>query len=171
MRLDFDRGAMAYVSRRRLGHIGIVEDPEAFFRARRIGPDALDLTEADFLDRLGGRRGGVKSALMNQTVMAGIGNVYADEILFQANLHPRTRLSGLDRRHREALYHALRRVLMAAVEAGAGSERFGDRVPNDFLLPHRREGGHCPRCGHAVRRVQAAGRRSYFCARCQPENG
>lgn len=168
LRLDFDRGALAYVSRRKLGRIGLVEDAEAFLRAEALGPDALEVSEDTFLERLGGRRGGVKAALTDQSLFAGIGNLYADEILFQARLHPKTKLSALNRSERRALYHAMRKVLTAAVEAEAGSERLLDRLPDDFLLPHRDAGQSCPRCGGPLKSLQVGGRRSTFCPRCQP---
>ncbi len=168
LRLDFARGAFAYVSRRKLGRIGLVEDAEAFLRAEALGPDALEVNEETFLERLSGRRGAVKAALMDQSVLAGIGNVYADEILFQAHLHPKTKLAALDRPGRRALYHAMRKVLTTAVKAEAGAERLLDRLPNDFLLPRREAGQDCPRCGDALKALQVGGRRSTFCPRCQP---
>ena len=94
VRFDFeDDGHFAYVNRRMLGRVGLADDAEEFIEAEELGPDALDPAfDLQAFDRaIAGRRRDVKSVLMDQTLIAGIGNIYADEILFQARLHPKTR--------------------------------------------------------------------------------
>jgi formamidopyrimidine-DNA glycosylase len=170
-RLDFENGHhLAYDCRRMLGGIGLAEDADAFIAAHNLGPDALDprLTEEAFIEALAGKRGQIKSVLMNQELLAGIGNFYSDEILFQARLHPKADLGDLDDKQRGKLYRTMREVLGTAVEAGAGSEEFADRLPRGYLLPHRRKGGTCPRCHGAIRTMKAAGRTAYYCPHCQP---
>src|SRR5215207_5968721 len=81
---------LAFVCQRMFGKVDLIEDPEEFAREKGLGPDALDLDGGSFRERLNGTRGGVKATLMNQKILAGIGNIYSDEILFQARLHPRT---------------------------------------------------------------------------------
>jgi formamidopyrimidine-DNA glycosylase len=100
---------------------------------------------------------------MNQHVMAGIGNVYADEILFRAGLHPGTPLDGLDRRRLDGLFEAMQQTLGMAIRAGADPQQ----MPENVLLRHRHDGAHCPRCGGAVRRSAMCGRNGYYCPRCQ----
>ena len=115
------------------------------------------------------RRQAIKAVLMDQARIAGIGNIYADEILFQARLHPGMAASRLDNAIRRRLFDAVKHVLQTAVDRGAGAEDFTDRLPKGFLLPERHAGGHCPRCGTQLAIDKRAGRTSYHCPRCQPE--
>jgi formamidopyrimidine-DNA glycosylase len=171
VRFDFAGGAhLAYVNRRMLGRVGLTEDAEAFIRAEALGPDALDpaFDLAAFTAAVSGRRRDVKSALMDQGLIAGIGNIYADEILFQARLHPKTPITALDDRQRALLFERIKAVLETAIARGAGAEQYLEHLPDDYLLPHRDKGGRCPRCDSAIATLKAAGRTSYFCPRCQP---
>ena len=171
VRLDFANGGhLAYVNRRMLGRVGLAEDAEAFIEAEELGPDALDpaFDETAFEAALAGRRRDLKSVLMDQAVIAGIGNIYADEILFQARLHPKTMIDALSESRRGELFRALKGVLATAIERGAGAEQFLDRLPDDFLLPERHKDGRCPRCGHAIATLKSSGRTSYYCPQCQP---
>lgn len=170
VRFDFaDGGHLSYVNRRLLGEIRAVEDRDAFAAAKKLGPDALgeELDEETFRRLFSGKRGAVKGALMDQSLLAGIGNIFADEILFQAGLHPKTPLSALDAGAIGALYRVMRRVLETAVERGAGSERLVDRLPRGWLLPRRAENETCPRCGAGLNTVKVSGRTSYYCPECQ----
>ena len=87
---------------------------------------------------------------MDQARIAGIGNFYADEILFQARLHPAIVANSLDAGMRQRLFDAMKQVLQTAIDCGAGAENFTDRLPKGFLLPERHAGGRCPRCGTAL---------------------
>ncbi|MGH6899203.1 MAG: Fpg/Nei family DNA glycosylase [Geminicoccaceae bacterium] len=174
VRFDFAGGAhLAYVNRRMLGRVGLTDDADAFIRAEALGPDALDpgFDLAAFTAAVAGRRRDIKSVLMDQALLAGIGNIYADEILFQARLHPKAPMTSLDDRQRALLFEQIKAVLRTAIARGAGAEQFLERLPDDHLLPHRDKGGRCPRCGAALATLKAAGRTSYFCPRCQPEPG
>lgn len=163
--LRFENGyALAFDCRRKLGKVALTDGPEAWARAKELGPDALALDTEGFLEALAGRRGRVKSALMNQSILAGVGNVYTDEALFQARIHPETSVDELDEARRRELFGVLRDVLHAAIEARADPER----VPDRFLLPHRRKGESCPRCGTELERIELSGRATYFCPREQP---
>lgn len=170
VRFDFaDGGHLAYTSVRMLGRVGLAEDADAFIRAEGLGPDALDpgFDLAAFRAALAGRRTSVKAALMDQAAMAGVGNIYSDEILFQARLHPGTPVQRLDAADTERLFRKVKEVLETAVERGAGSEQFLDRLPSGYLLPQRRKGGRCPRCGGEVATLKVGGRTGYFCPGCQ----
>lgn len=163
--LDFpDDYHLAFTNVRKLGQIGFVDDPPTFIRNRGMGPDALDLDLEGFRERLAGRRGSVKGTLMNQEVLAGLGNEYTDEILFQAGLHPETPVDELDDRSEARLFRAMRRVLSAAIDARADP----DRLPGGFLLPRRAEGASCPRCGGEIERIEVGGRPTYLCPHDQP---
>lgn len=170
VRFDLANGdRLAFVDGRKLGRIGWIEDPDVFIERHKLGPDALDpkLTRKRFDALLAERRGKLKSTLMDQKFIAGIGNVYADEILFQARLHPETAVQALDAKARGRLYSAMRKVLKTAIAKGAGSERLFERLPKTYLIPRRKAGADCPRCGGKVKQIQAAGRSTYFCPRCQ----
>lgn len=154
---------LAYVAPRKLGRIALVDSPQSFVTEHGLGPDALGLDAEAFQRLASGRRGGVKSWLMDQETMAGVGNVYSDEILFQAGIHPRRSVADLDDEALHRLHRALRSVLEAAIEAHAEPSR----MPESFLLPHREQGGRCPKCNAQVEKVQAAGRTAWYCPKCQ----
>lgn len=170
--LEFTEGGrLAYVNPRRIGHVHVTDNAASFIAEERLGPDALDpeFDEKSFTDGLQGRRLAIKAVLMDQSRVAGIGNIYADEILFQARLHPGLIAGMLEASERHRLYDAMRHVLTTAIDRGAGAEDFTDRLPTDFLLPQRHAGGHCPRCGTPLVIEKRGGRTSYHCPRCQPE--
>ena len=155
---------LMYTAPRKLGRIATAAAPAALVRARGLGPDALRVDEASFVGLAARRRGGVKAWLMDQGTLAGIGNVYSDEILFQARLHPRRRVDTLGRRELCQLHGEMRRVLQAAITARVQPAR----MPRDFLL--RRRGARdpaCPRCGARLAALGAAGRTAWYCPRCQ----
>ena len=159
IRLDFEGGRhLAYTNRRMLGRVGLADDADRFIEAEELGPDALDpaFDEAAFAAALAGRRRDVKSVLMDQALLAGIGNIYADEILFQARLHPKARVEGLTKSERSQLFRAIKDVLATAIECGAGAEQFLDRLPKGYLLPQRDRDGRCPP-GGPLRDAQVIG--------------
>lgn len=165
LRIDFDNGyRLAYVCQRMLGHVALAEDMDAFVKARELGPDALALDKAGLRERLEPHRGMVKPVLMDQSVLAGLGNVYTDEILFHARLHPRAPIADFDDDAYTRLYRSLRHVLQRAIDAHADPER----MPRTWLLPHRQPDAECPRCSGQVQRTQVGGRSTYACPSCQP---
>ncbi len=173
IRFDFADGHLAYTSRRMLGRVGLTDAADVFIAAEELGPDALspEFDFATFSRALTGRRRDVKALLMDQSVLAGIGNIYSDEILFQAGLHPKTSVEQLDDEQRRRLFNAIKEVLQTAIDCGAGAEQFLDRLPPGYLLPQRRADGRCPRCGGPIATLKHQGRTAYFCPRCQPEPG
>ncbi len=156
---------LAYLSRRKLGMLAITESVERFAAEESLGIDAIDpaLTPQRFIELARSHRGAVKCWLMDQAVIAGIGNVYSDEILFHAGIHPQTPLTKLDDDRLRKLHGTMRKVLMAAYRRHAEP----GRMPEDFLLPHRSEGAPCPRCGGRVQKIPACGRGAYLCPACQ----
>ncbi len=158
-----DGWRLVLVDQRKLGRIDLAADPAAFAASRGLGPDALGLPAPAFEAALAGRRGAVKTALLDQRVVAGIGSIYADEVCFQAGIHPAARLDRLDRTARLRLARAAGRVLRAAVERGARAERF----PRGWLIPWREAGAPCPRSDGVVQRIRVGGRSTYLCPACQ----
>jgi formamidopyrimidine-DNA glycosylase len=171
VRFDFTDGHhLAYVNPRLLGQVSLAANAETLIAEERLGPDALDprFDIAVFERALAGRKRDVKSLLMDQEVIAGIGNIYSDEILFQARLHPRTRSDRLTPVTKKRLFGSIKEVLQTAIEAGAGAERLVERLPDSYLIPHRQKNARCPRCGGEIAADKFSGRTAYYCPRCQP---
>ncbi len=154
---------LAFDDQRQFGQIGLLKDVEEFLKKRALGPDALDLDLGEFRKILGNRRGAVKSILMNQRLISGIGNIYADEILFRARMHPATEISRLGDKALTKLFRATHYVLERAITARADA----NQMPRSWLLPHRGKGGKCPRCGRRLKSARIGGRTAWFCAHCQ----
>jgi len=140
---------------------------------RILGPEPLETSSAEFGRLLRTRKGRLKSLLLNQAFLAGIGNIYADEILFDAGLHPLRRAGSLTAPEIRRLGASVLKILEGAVAAGGSSIRdYKDADGMDGLFQHAhrvygRKGGPCVRCGDAVRRLVIGGRSSFFCPRCQ----
>jgi len=164
LRLDFSNGyCLAYDNPRLLGQIGWAPSPSEFVDDQKLGPDALNLDLDQFKQLLSNRRGMIKSTLMNQNAIAGLGNIYSDEILFQAKIHPRTPSEDLAGSELKMLYEAMRTVLRKAIEKKADPQQF----PEHFLTPRRDEAEHCPRCGAGVKKIALSGRSGFICPDCQ----
>ena len=162
--IDFGNGFhLAYVSARKLGRIALARDPQAYAAKKHLGPDALALDRKTFVALARRARGAVKTWLMNQRAISGVGNIYSDEILFQARLQPKRELDKCSDADLSRLFDCMRKVLRAAIAARADP----GRMPRQYLLPARRAGGACPNCGARLHTLRAAGRTTYFCACCQ----
>ena len=123
---DFNGGDhLAYINPRLLGRVRLVETPAAFIAAENLGPDALDpkFHPSAFVAMLAGAKRDLKSVLMDQALCAGIGNIYSDEILFRAGLHPKLRADRIPPAASKRLFRAMKSVLKTAVARHAGSER------------------------------------------------
>jgi len=137
------------------------------------GVEPLEVSEERFIALFRGRKTPIKSALLNQKLLRGVGNIYADESLFRAGIRPRRRAAVLTREQMAKLHRAVREVLREAIALGGSS--ISDYVDADgeegfFQLQHRvygREGEPCLVCGTAIRRVVLAGRSGHYCAKCQ----
>ncbi len=164
LRIDLDQGVrIAFVDMRKFGRIGFTESPDDFVKSARLGPDALGLSLRGFRESLAGRRGAIKPALLDQRVIAGIGNLYADEMLFATKIHPSTPIASLEGAQIEALHRAMKRILDKAIEVKVDF----DRLPRSWLLPSRERTGRCPRCKAVLKTATVGGRTSYFCPREQ----
>jgi formamidopyrimidine-DNA glycosylase len=161
--LDLDDGsAVALVDPRALATLALRRadaDPA-------LGPEATDPAfDADALGRaLARRRGPIKPALLDQRVVAGLGNIYAAEALWRARISPRAAASALGPARRARLVDAIRETLREALAAPA---RYSSGEGADAMRVYGREGEPCARCGAAIRRVVQAGRSTYYCPRCQ----
>ncbi len=167
MEILFEDGyRLAYDNTRLLGRVGLTRHPKTFAVERDLGPDAMkDLGPKAFRDLMDGKKGMIKPTLMDQKLIAGIGNVYADEILFQARIDPEAQVEDLSESELDQIYRTMLQVFSDAVEAKAET----DELPQGFLLPRRKEGAECPRCGDDIEKIKISGRNGFFCPACQRE--
>ncbi|MGW0732337.1 Fpg/Nei family DNA glycosylase [Streptomyces sp. NPDC002851] len=157
--LTVDGHELRYRDQRKLRGLWL-DDPDRVLSDQ--GPDAMDLGLADFRELLSARRGGLKSALMNQSLLAGLGNLTADEILWRARLRPSRAASGLTGEEVRRLHARLRSVLRSSVRVGQVPPR------PSWLTGHRDDADpHCPRCDGRLRRDRIAGRTTVWCPACQ----
>ena len=160
---------LRFVDPRRFGRLSVA--PAADFDAGGVEPLEVDLDP--FIKLFRGRKTPIKSALLNQKLLRGVGNIYADESLFRTGIRPRRRATTITREQLEKLFHAIKEVLAEAIALGGSS--ISDYVDADgeegfFQLQHRvygREFEPCLVCKTPVKRVVIAGRSSHYCPKCQ----
>lgn len=167
---------MRYMDIRRFGRVVLMETSSVspYLEGKNLGREPLVLNEEMFFELLSQRRGGIKALLLNQSMVCGIGNIYADEILHRAHIHPRQEVAGLSPSERRRLYRAMVDVLTEAInKRGSSISDFLDTEGNkgDFQNHHRvygRKGRSCVSCGTEIVREIVAGRSTHFCPLCQP---
>jgi formamidopyrimidine-DNA glycosylase len=177
VRMSFTGGRepeLRYWNPRRFGRLSLLDRAGLDrYRARRFGADPLTVTRDEFISLMKARRGRLKPLLMHQQVIAGIGNIYANEILFRARLHPNREVNRLRGAKIDVLYDMMQTVLRESISCGGSSVK-------DFFAPdgteghykqhhlvYGKEGQPCPnRCGRMIRRLQSE-RSSFFCPACQ----
>lgn len=164
---------LRYRDPRRFGKMLVLREPDLASYFRPLGPEPLQISLACFRALLAGRRAPVKNLLLNQNRLRGLGNIYANEALFLAGIHPAAPAGGLALKQVKALHRAMRQVLREAI-AGQGTTvadyRTADGTPGGYqnsLRVYDREGEPCPRCGAAIERLVLTGRSAHFCPQCQ----
>lgn len=168
-----DGREMRYTDIRRFGKIRLLRNGTGEGALGGLGLDPTEAGEHEFIARLAGRRARVKALLLDQHVLRGMGNIYTDESLWRAHIHPRRLGANLSKGELHRLYQAVRCVLAEAIRLrGSSISDYVDAEGNrgEFQLRHRvyqREGEKCVRCRSEIRREIVAGRSSYFCPRCQ----
>jgi formamidopyrimidine-DNA glycosylase len=169
--VTLDRGVLLYDDSRQFGCIQFSEEfPE---RLAKLGPEPLEIPFADFAAALKRRKTRIKALLLNQTFLRGVGNIYADEALFRAGIHPRAMASRLRADRARRLHDSIVAVLTEAIAAGGSSvsdyvDARGRRGLFQFShRVYRRTGEPCVTCGTPIRRVLVAQRSSHFCPKCQ----
>jgi formamidopyrimidine-DNA glycosylase len=175
LRLHFSDGAPDVLFRdvRKFGKVFLVAEGEVNPRLAKLGVDALRATGDEVFPLLRRRRTAVKNVLLDQSVLAGVGNIYADEALFLAAVRPRRRADRITRAECGRIIGALQQVLRRSIETGGSSI-------SDYLAPDGSDGGYqderrvyarageaCRRCNGRVRRIVIGQRSAHFCARCQ----
>jgi formamidopyrimidine-DNA glycosylase len=167
---------LLFTDARRFGQAVVLDDPEVDdYFAARLGVEPLSgrLTAEELCRLASGRRAPLKSFLLNQLGVAGIGNIYADEALHRARLHPLSPAGSMKPDDCERLRLGIVEALEAGLRSGGASmddyrdARGQQGAMQDEFLVHTREGEPCPRCGAEIRRIVVAGRSTYFCPSCQ----
>lgn len=179
-RFELDDGAtLDFSDTRRFGRIWIVladhPDSEGYWNTR-LGVEPLErqFTAARLAQVLAGRTAPIKASILDQKLIAGVGNIYADEALFQAGVHPTRPAGSLDADEIAALREAIRDRLRVGIRSGGASiDRYRDTIGNsgsmqDMLRVHLHQGDPCPQCGTTIVKIRVAQRGTYVCPTCQP---
>lgn len=168
-----DGRELRYVDPRRFGRMAYLAGDVLTNELKRFGADPLEADLGEFARRIH-RKARIKALLLDQSVIRGVGNIYADESLWKAKIHPAQLGARLKREQIEKLYAALQQVLQKAILLrGSSISNFldADGEPGEYQQHHRvygREGKPCYRCKTPIRRISVAGRSSHFCPNCQP---
>lgn len=177
--LDFGDSKLFFNDQRKFGWMRLVPTlkiPEIDF-FRKLGPEPLseDFSSADFIKRLKRRpNANIKAVLLDQTVVAGIGNIYADESLFAAKIHPLTLVKDLSKPRMEELFQKLQTVLLLSLEKGGATEENYVNARGEkgsyqlFAQVYKRDGQPCLVCGTIIEKSKVAGRGTHTCPTCQP---
>jgi formamidopyrimidine-DNA glycosylase len=168
-----DGRELRYTDARRFGRLAYLSEALLPAELEGFGADPLEVTAEEFATRIRSRHSRIKALLLNQTVLRGVGNIYADESLWRAKIHPAKLGAGVNKKQAAVLHRALQAILKKAiVMRGSSIANFvdGEGKPGEYQQHHRaygREGEKCYRCGTIIRRAIVAGRSSYFCPKCQ----
>jgi len=169
-----DGRELRYTDARRFGRIAFLTEALLAEELKGFGVDPLEMSKEEFAGRIHGRRARIKALLLDQSVLRGVGNIYADESLWRAKIHPALLGAKLNRKQAEILRRVLQEILRKAIVLrGSSISDFLDATgePGEYQRHHRaygREGKSCYRCKSLIRRAIVAGRSSYFCPKCQP---
>lgn len=156
--LEYSNGKnLNIVSVRKLGIVDVTDDIDNYISKKGIGPDALRISKEEFRRTIGSSSGFIKNVLMDQKKMAGIGNIYADEILYQSNIHPKRRINKLKDSEIDDMYQTMLRILKLAIRHNADP----DNYPQTYLISNRKEGACCKK-GH-IKKIRVNGRPTYYC--------
>jgi formamidopyrimidine-DNA glycosylase len=171
-----DRRELWFTDPRRFGEAFLIEDGERLaerFAKLGVEPFSPEFTARALGEMAAGRTAPLKSFLLDQSKIAGVGNIYADEALFRAGVHPLSPAGSMKPEHLEALRDGIVAALEAGIDAGGSSiddyrDARGDKgTMQDEFLVHTREGEECPRCDGTIARIVVGGRSTYFCPACQ----
>lgn len=169
--LELDNGTLIFDDIRQFGRVEYFPEIPGFLA--RSGPDALTVSAAEFLERLKRHSGHIKPLLLNQSFIGGVGNIYADESLFAARIHPRARAGRVSKLRAEELHRQIVAILELAIRhRGSSISNYvdADGAGGSYQQQHNvygRKGEPCPRCGTAIRRIVLGQRGTHYCPHCQ----
>lgn len=180
VQLKLNGGTLFFNDQRKFGWMRLIPTIEInnldFFK--KVGPEPLgaDFTASDFVERIQKRKNSVvKAALLDQTVIAGVGNIYADESLWGAKIHPSTRVREISEAKLKKLFSELKAVLELSIEKGGSTDKNYVNAEGkkgsymSFAKVFRQENLPCPRCGTMIQKIRVAGRGTHICPKCQKE--
>ncbi|GFE63957.1 DNA-formamidopyrimidine glycosylase family protein [Litoreibacter roseus] len=150
---------LAFRDPRKFGWAKVVETPDAEIEAHDLGPDALEIERDTFKDRVGGGRGTIKGALLDQSKLAGIGNLWADETLYQTGTAPDAKVNTLGDDDLNDIHTAFTRILNGVCDVDAHYKE----LPDAWLIHRRETGRACTRCDGEIESMKVAGRTTYYC--------
>ncbi|MFH1678641.1 MAG: bifunctional DNA-formamidopyrimidine glycosylase/DNA-(apurinic or apyrimidinic site) lyase, partial [Candidatus Omnitrophota bacterium] len=168
-----DNKLLDYNDSRLLGELRVIDDWASFRFIRELGPEIFHLTAGKFKEMLAKRKTMIKPLLMDQKFIAGIGNLYAAEILFRAGIHPQRPSFSLSDKENDKLFKEIKAVLEEAIQhKGSSIDQYVQLsgTPGDYAKYHKvygRAGENCFRCKSPIKRIALGGRGTYFCAKCQ----
>ncbi|MFO8015815.1 MAG: DNA-formamidopyrimidine glycosylase family protein [Candidatus Woesearchaeota archaeon] len=162
--LELDNGhSLAYINIRKLGRVWLTDSMDRFVGEHNLGPDGMSLTKKQFRGIINDSGGIIKTTLMDQSKIAGIGNIYSDEILYQVGIHPEKRTPKLKENEIDSIHSAMKRVLKTTVRHNAQPDDF----PAGYLTRRRENGAGCGKCSGSIRKKTIGGRTGYFCPKHQ----
>lgn len=177
--VELSKGTLFFNDQRKFGWVKLEKSNGLFQNnlfLKKLGPEPLEESYSfeQFQKALKRRpKTSIKAAILNQEVLAGVGNIYADESLFAARIHPLTKVEKVSTIKRKRLFNAIREVMSLSIRLGGSSDRnYVDAKGNKgsylkFAQVFRKEGSDCPRCGHKIIKIRAAGRGTHICPHCQ----
>ncbi|MGB2805585.1 MAG: bifunctional DNA-formamidopyrimidine glycosylase/DNA-(apurinic or apyrimidinic site) lyase [Candidatus Zixiibacteriota bacterium] len=167
---------LRYNDQRKFGKLKVYDTKNETYvsELKKLGPEALEISSSEFVQLFRGRKGMIKPALLNQHIVSGLGNIYADESLHEARIHPAQKINLISKRKLRNLHQAVRKILLKAIRAGGSSIDNYVKVDGElgnFQLQHKaygREGEPCRKCRTRIKKIKIRQRSSCFCPRCQP---
>ena len=157
--VSFENGFhFGFENKRKFGWWDLTDSIEDYKDQKGLSDDARDISLADFKNNLSSRKAAIKSVLLDQSVAAGVGNWMADEILYQAKVHPETKVNTLSEKRVKTIFKAMKKVIEVAIENDAHYEDF----PKEFLMHFRNTDGVCYHTGDQIEKIKVGGRSTYF---------
>ena len=153
----------AFINVRKLGKIFFSQDENHFIKKMDLGPDAFSLNKSEFINILQYKKGSIKSTLMNQKTIAGIGNIYSDEILYQSYIHPKRKIGNLSKNELSSIYKNMQKIFQMAIDIKVQLDHF----PDFYLINRRKPAMRCGLCRNKIERKKINGRSCYFCNKHQ----
>ena len=158
-----DEKGLIYLNYRKFGKLDITNSIKKYLEENKIGKDALNYSKKEFKKLFEKSSQTIKSLLMDQNKIAGIGNIYSDEILFHAKIKPDRKINNLNKKEIERVHKEMFNVLKKAIRYNVNLKK----IPNFWLIHHRKKQETCPGCNGEIKQIKINGRTGYYCPNCQ----
>lgn len=158
-----DGHKFAYTNVRKFGKISVVKSRKQLIEEKELGPDAGRVSEEEFVKIMQSKKGTIKTALMDQQAISGIGNIYSDEIAYQNNILPDKKLEKIDEKKLKSIHKSMKRIFKTVIK-NKGNR---DKIPQKYLLTRRKAGAECGICSGKIKRKKIGGRSAYYCPKHQ----